>query len=123
MEIGEFLNPDESEEEELKGYCEECVEKKPLTISCVCKEVVYCTNKCRTNDQAFHYNTCERAFDSDDDEESEKISLELQPTAGLENLGNTCYMNSTIQALLSVPSFSLFFSANQYSQQMNEKEF
>jgi ubiquitin C-terminal hydrolase len=32
-------------------------------------------------------------------------------------------MNSTIQALLSVPSLALFFSANQYVQQMNEKEF
>ena len=57
VEIGEALTS-EKEEGEPKGYCEECVEKKPLVISCVCHEVDYCSDRCRIDDQAFHYKTC-----------------------------------------------------------------
>ena len=63
VEIGEALT-DEKEVGEIRGYCEECVTKKLLIVSCVCHEVYYCSEKCRVEDQNFHYKNCTAAFDS-----------------------------------------------------------
>jgi ubiquitin carboxyl-terminal hydrolase 14 len=37
--------------------------------------------------------------------ERERLKAAKTTPAGLTNLGNTCYMNSTVQALLAVPEF------------------
>ena len=39
--------------------------------------------------------------------------------AGLNNLGNTCYMNSALQCLLHVPALVRYFLSNQYQDDLN----
>jgi ubiquitin C-terminal hydrolase len=78
----------------------------------MCNEVIYCTNKCRTNDQTYHYQTCSQAFDSEDDEDFTQLSVDLTPQTGLHNIGNSCYMNSIVQALVSLDGIRSFFSTN-----------
>lgn len=121
VEIGEALKEDKVDDK-LYGYCEECVKKNTLTISCVCGEVIYCSNRCRIDDQSYHHKTCSKAFDSDDDEEYDKTSTVGIPKAGLDNLGNTCYMNSTLQALFSLDYLRQFFTSNDYLKHLDEKE-
>jgi ubiquitin C-terminal hydrolase len=38
---------------------------------------------------------------------------------GLENIGNTCYMNAILQPLLHTPLFNEFFLSKAYLLQLN----
>ena len=95
------------------------MKSKKLTVHCDCGHKHYCSTECQVDDQVFHYKSCELAFESVDDKEYEKkkiVEVGNKSLCGLKNLGNTCYMNSSVQALLNLDSIVNFLTDNKYKQ-------
>ena len=78
--------------------------------------------ECRCDDQNTHFNVCNNAFDSDDDAEYEQKKVSKVPLCGIKNLGNTCYMNSSVQLLLNIGFLFNFLGKNQYKGKISQSE-
>jgi ubiquitin carboxyl-terminal hydrolase 4/11/15 len=69
-----------------------------MRSTCKCKNVKYCDDECLEKDKRFHIDKCSAMADGvlgmDDNEEISENSK--KGLVGLSNLGNTCYMNSSI---------------------------
>lgn len=102
VEIGDTRLKSADLPKDIHGYCEYCIEKKPLDFACDCGTMLYCSLQCRTDDQCWHYKLCGKAFDSDDDKEYSIKAKEGSGMSGLKNLGNTCYMNSSMQLAYNI---------------------
>jgi hypothetical protein len=40
------------------GKCEGCYQTSLLKVSCICKEVLYCSERCLKNDERYHLSKC-----------------------------------------------------------------
>ncbi|KAJ8611972.1 hypothetical protein CTAYLR_004359 [Chrysophaeum taylorii] len=121
------------------GACFERVEIDRAVGCGRCGAVAYCGRDCQRSHWRFHRPYCEelreaaRGVDAktprDDGVESElgrraRLDLAAAPwwneRSGLENCGNTCFLNATVQSLRRARPLTQYFLSDAYRRDVNE---
>lgn len=127
-----------NDDEFFVGLCDKCEKKTVLSYICPCKIMTYCSEKCKQEDQN-HRSQCEKLNlkrtvsnqasykmineniddhnnNHDKDIHTNNFTFNNNPIkksesvpVGLENLGNTCYMNAALQCLSHITELTEFF--------------
>jgi uncharacterized UBP type Zn finger protein len=117
VEVGQSRIKAEGRPIPSSGLCSQCIRSRDLKYHCQCGHRHYCSKLCRSEDRVYHFKACPLAFSSTKDEEykKKKISgVSALSQCGLKNLGNTCYMNSSIQAFLGVSPIVDYLTENKF---------
>lgn len=94
---------------------------KILKVACNCKQAHYCDTDCQNEDRLYHEEVC--SFLNRCDKETFSLTKvtkhSRQGLAGINNLGNTCYMNSANQCLSNIPHLRSFLFSDQMLEEIN----
>lgn len=125
------MTPEEKALNQTKLCCAYCkATNKPLSF-CECRQVKYCDLNCLKKHRPEHKESCIKAKKeintTNDMLRHFGINLNKKYTkeskkgvTGLQNLGNTCFMNSSLQCLSNTSELTQYFLTNEFLKDLNK---
>ena len=103
------------------GNCQFCNRRTYLKYSCECKSAHYCRKDCFDRDR-YHKTKCILSIMSSIEDEMNvpQTTHSLNGLVGLCNIGNTCFMNTSLQCLSNCYELTSYFLNDHFKQHINK---
>jgi ubiquitin carboxyl-terminal hydrolase 4/11/15 len=108
------------EEPRPSGPCSAC---RAPTATCRCKQclrVHYCDRLCQENHWPFHRGECKKFRADTSPADREIVPQRTSGRVGLNNLGNTCFMNAALQCLSHATPLTRYFLSGRFRGDLNQ---